>query len=43
MERLREIKITVFVETNKETYEKTFENIGDAQEYLEIVLEDVDC
>jgi rhamnose utilization protein RhaD (predicted bifunctional aldolase and dehydrogenase) len=43
MERLREIKITVFVETNKETYEKTFENIEDAKEYLEMVLEDVDC
>jgi rhamnose utilization protein RhaD (predicted bifunctional aldolase and dehydrogenase) len=43
MERLRKIKITVYVDTNKETYERMFENIEDAKEYLEMVLEDVDC
>jgi hypothetical protein len=42
MERLREIKITVYVDTNEKTYERTFENIEDAKEYLEMVLEDVD-
>ena len=41
MERLREVKITVYIDTNQHTWEQVFEDIEDAKEWLEMMLEDV--
>lgn len=35
MEEVREVKITVYIDTNKNTYERTFTSIEEAQEWLE--------
>ncbi len=40
VERIREIKITVRVDTNQNTYEKVFDRISEAEEYLDVMLED---
>jgi hypothetical protein len=39
---LREVIITIHVETNKTTYKKDFDNIDEAKEYLEDILENLD-
>ena len=36
---IREVKITVYVDTNHATHGKAFDNIEDAKEYLEDLLE----
>jgi len=41
MEEIREVKITIYIDTNKTTYEETFEDIDDATEYLERTLENI--
>lgn len=41
MEQLRSIKITVEVDTNKDTYYKEFSSMEEAKEWLESVLEDL--
>jgi hypothetical protein len=38
MEEIREIKITVYVDTNKTSYVEEFKDIDDALEYLETLL-----
>lgn len=40
VERMREVKITVMIDTNKATYEKEFDSIEEAKEYLESILEE---
>ena len=45
MEEIREIKITIYVRTNKTTYEKTFEDIqdvDDAFEYFWDIMDELD-
>ncbi len=39
MEEIREVKITIYVNTNKMTYEKGFSDIEEATEYLEEIYE----
>lgn len=41
VEYIRNIKITVYVDTNKATYEKEFTDIDEAKEYLENILENI--
>lgn len=38
MERVREVKISVYVDTNKSTYEKEFDTIEEARTYLKELL-----
>lgn len=41
MEYIREVKITINIDTNKATYNKTFDNITDAVEYLTEIMENI--
>lgn len=41
VECLREIKIKIYIDTNKATYEKEFDNIDEAIEYYNEVMEDL--
>ena len=34
VERLREVKITIYVDTNKATYEEVFDDLEEARDYL---------
>jgi hypothetical protein len=40
-EYIRAVKITIYVDTNKATYEKEFDDITEASEYLEEILSEV--
>ena len=42
VEEVREIKITVYINTNKTTYVETFSNLCDAIEYFEAIIDDLD-
>ncbi len=42
VEYIREVKITVYVDTNKSTYQKTFNSIEEAVEYLNDIEEKVE-
>jgi len=42
VEEIREIKIVVKVDTNKQTYEQDFDDIADAIVYLESILRNLD-
>lgn len=35
VERVREVKITVYVDTNKDTYEAVFDDLEEARDYLQ--------
>ena len=41
VERLMEVSINVYVDTNKATYEQSFSDIEEAKEYLEGLLQDL--
>ena len=42
VEEIREVKITVYVNTNKATYEETFEDMDDAVEFFEDTIDELD-
>ena len=39
MEEIREVRITIYVDTDKATYEQTFRDIDNAAEYLKRIFE----
>lgn len=39
MEYIREVKITVCIDTNKQTYIKSFDDIDEAIEYYKEIIE----
>ena len=41
VERVREVKITVYVDTNKDTYEAVFDDVEEARDYLEGLCSDL--
>jgi len=41
MEEIREVKITIYIDTNKTTYEETFSDLENATEYLERILDHI--
>lgn len=41
MEHIREVKIKIYVDTNKATYDKTFDNIKEAAQYLVDIMENI--
>ena len=41
MEYIRAVKITIYIDTNKTTYEKSFEDIDKAKEYCDSIVENI--
>lgn len=41
MEYIREVKIKIYIDTNKTTYEKEFNSIEEAEIYLKSISEDL--
>ena len=41
VERVREVKITIYVDTNKATYEEVFDDLEEAQDYLNGLYSDL--
>lgn len=41
VERVREVNITIYVDTNKVTYEAVFDDVEEARDYLEALCSDL--
>ncbi len=41
MEYVREVRITIYIDTNKGTYQRDFKDIDEAVEYLNNTLESI--